>query len=59
MNYDDPHEYPFDCEDCEGEGLVVGDCFEDTCCCADPASEHNLVQCPTCQGRGGFMERAD
>ena len=28
------------------------DHFEDTCCCADPASSHGIVKCPTCQGTG-------
>ncbi len=31
--------------DCDGDGWLVGDCFEDTCCCADPELEHDLVPC--------------
>ena len=41
-----------DCPDCGGEGYVEGDCFEDTCCCADPVTSHGLVKCETCGGRG-------
>jgi hypothetical protein len=37
-----------ECPECGGEGWVEGDCFEDTCCCADPASSHGLVKCSLC-----------
>ena len=40
------------CPDCGGDGWVDGDCFEDTCCCADPVASHGVVKCPTCGGRG-------
>lgn len=47
----DDHE-PFDddeeCYECGGEGFVVDDCFEDTCCCADPETEHGIIPCPNC-----------
>lgn len=42
------------CWECEGMGLVVDECFEDTCCCADPQNEHDTVFCRTCQGTGGW-----
>ena len=25
-----------ECYECGGEGYIVADCFEDSCCCADP-----------------------
>jgi hypothetical protein len=34
-----------ECGECGGEGWVLADCFEDTCCCADPELEHGLVRC--------------
>jgi hypothetical protein len=38
------------CYECGGDGYVVADCFEDTCCCADPEEEHGLIICPNCRG---------
>jgi hypothetical protein len=40
------------CEECGGEGWVEGDCFEDTCCCVNPAASHGLVECQSCGGTG-------
>lgn len=40
-----------DCYECGGEGFVLRDCFEDTCCCADPESSHGYKLCPVCRGR--------
>lgn len=37
------------CGECGGEGYIVDDCFEDTCCCADPENEHELIRCPSCK----------
>lgn len=37
-----------DCED----GWILNDCFEDTCCCADPDSEHGFRPCPGCNAEG-------
>lgn len=34
-----------ECGECGGEGWILGDCFEDTCCCADPESEHGWIRC--------------
>lgn len=45
------HEYDgeeYGCYECGGEGWIVADCFEDTCCCADPVESHGLVRCPLC-----------
>ena len=39
------------CGECGGEGYIVADCFEDTCCCADPEFEHGLIVCPNCGGK--------
>lgn len=33
------------CGECGGEGYVLADCFEDTCCCADPETEHGYIRC--------------
>lgn len=66
MTYDDwkttePYDYEsdsyyeddgFGCCECGGEGYIVNDCFEDTCCCADPELEHGVRTCPACHGRG-------
>lgn len=38
-----------DCYECGGEGFVVADCFEDSCCCEDPELQHGLIPCPVCQ----------
>ena len=40
-----------DCYECGGEGYIVADCFEDSCCCADPELEHGLIPCPVCKTR--------
>jgi hypothetical protein len=40
-----------DCDTCGGEGWVTAECFEDTCCCADPDTQHGLIRCPTCGGK--------
>ena len=34
--------YEFLCPTCGGEGEILQDCFEDTCCCADP-EEHGYI----------------
>lgn len=51
-NDDYEDEYYEGCGECGGEGYVVADCFEDTCCCAEPELEHGLIRCPTCGGNG-------
>lgn len=38
------------CSDCGGEGYVLNDCDEDTCCCADPEEQHGYSPCPICGG---------
>lgn len=40
-----------ECWECGGDGWVVADCFEDTCCCADPETEHGIEPCPNCGGK--------
>jgi hypothetical protein len=40
-----------ECPECGGEGWVVADCFEDTCCCADPELQHGMERCPVCGRR--------
>lgn len=37
-----------ECYECGGEHVVVADCFEDSCCCAEPEIEHGVVACPVC-----------
>lgn len=39
-----------ECDECDGYGYVVADCFEDTCCCADPVASHGYTKCPACSG---------
>lgn len=36
------------CSRCDGEGYVVADCVEDSCCCEDPDVEHGSIPCPLC-----------
>jgi hypothetical protein len=43
-----------ECHACGGAGYVLADCFEDTCPCADPETQHDLVACETCHGAGGW-----
>lgn len=38
------------CFECGGDGWIVDDCFEDTCCCANPEEDHGLIPCPNCGG---------
>jgi len=33
------------CGECGGEGYVLADCFEDTCCCLFPEVEHGYIRC--------------
>ena len=40
------------CQECVGEGWVVADCFEDTCCCAEPEKQHGVTPCPFCNPGG-------
>lgn len=44
-------DYDEACGECDGEGYVLADCFEDTCCCADPETQHGYVRCGTCGGK--------
>lgn len=39
------------CYECGGEAYVEADCFEDTCCCADPETSHGFIVCPNCGGK--------
>jgi hypothetical protein len=41
-----------DCYECGGEGWLTADCFEDSCCCVDPETEHGVIPCPICNPRG-------
>ena len=45
LDYEDDGEGCDQCGDCGGEGWVLADCFEDTCCCADPESQHGIERC--------------
>ena len=40
------------CPNCGGEGYVLRDCDEDTCCCADPEESHGYKICEWCTARG-------
>ena len=39
------------CPDCDGDGFIEAECFEDSCCCARPDMEHGYRPCPTCVER--------
>lgn len=41
-----------ECAECDGSGWIEDDCFEDTCCCADPVTEHGIIHCPMCNPKG-------
>ena len=40
------------CWECGYDGWVLADCFEDSCCCADPEEEHEYEPCRTCNSWG-------
>ena len=42
-----------ECGECEGEGRIENECFEDTCCCVDTL-EHGDKVCGECKGKGGW-----
>ena len=45
-----PEPYEYDsCPQCDDEGYVVAECFEDTCNCLDPELEHDLIPCSLCK----------
>lgn len=51
VNLDDLTEDEFEeCYECGGEGFVLRDCDEDTCCCAEPEASHGFKICPMCGG---------
>lgn len=48
-NFDDEDFYADEeCYECGGDGIILNDCFEDTCCCADPEASHGYSLCPNC-----------
>ena len=49
IDYEDDDD---ECYECGGEGWIEDQCFEDTCCCADPAASHGLIPCPLCNPEG-------
>jgi hypothetical protein len=40
------------CYECGGEGWILDECFEDTCCCANPDAQHDYIPCPVCNPKG-------
>jgi hypothetical protein len=44
----DDDEWGEPCWECGDEGYVLSDCFDDSCCCADPETEHGYEPCPVC-----------
>ena len=42
------------CYECGDEGWIVDDCFEDSCCCADPETQHDIIPCPVCNPEGNL-----
>jgi len=42
------------CFECDGDGYLVADCEEDSCCCLNPEAHHRLVTCDNCFGVGGW-----
>lgn len=47
----DPDPEDDECYQCGGEGWITAECFEDTCCCANPEEDHELIPCPVCSRR--------
>ena len=41
-----------ECWDCGGDGYILAYCGEDSCCCAEPDMDHDLIMCRTCRGKG-------
>ena len=54
----DPDDYE-ECYECGGEGFVLNDCFEDTCCCADPETSHGFRPCSLCGTRKSQVPEAE
>lgn len=48
----EPHDDDDDCPYCDGEGVIVQDCIEDSCCCVDPELEHGVMECWHCATTG-------
>jgi hypothetical protein len=46
--YEEDEDYGEPCHECDDEGWILDDCFEDTCCCADPEVSHGYIPCPVC-----------
>lgn len=44
----DPVDDDEECYECGGEGFILNECFEDTCCCLDPEMSHGYRPCPNC-----------
>lgn len=53
-NYEDCDGDWHACPHCGGEGYIVDDCFEDSCPCADPETDHDIIECDYCRGKGGW-----
>lgn len=44
-------DYDEECYECGGEGFIVAECLEDSCCCLDPEEDHGLIPCPVCNSK--------
>lgn len=42
------------CWRCGGDGIIIADCIEDSCCCVDHEEEHGEEPCYNCDGKGGY-----
>lgn len=42
------------CYECGGDGFLVAECGEDSCCCRDPEESHGYVTCHICSGAGAW-----
>ena len=51
VDFDDMYE---ECFECNGEGWILDDCFEDTCFCLNPEEDHDLIPCPVCNPGGKY-----
>jgi len=49
---DETEDLERECYECGGDGWVVDQCDEDSCCCEDPEASHGLVPCSVCNLEG-------
>lgn len=47
------------CAECDGDGWIIADCGEDSCCCLNPYEQHDWYPCRNCNPRGRIVRGKD